>query len=360
MNPVVRIADFLGPSIYKPTLILAAIALITWPFQVEFAEFFFYLSLIGLSSVIIWRAGDHFAPAAEYIENHHNIPQSVKAAVIDAIASSFPEFAVAVIAVIFLGQFEVGVATIAGSALYNVLVIPAASGLVAVTPLVVSREVVWRDSIFYLGVVAVLLAMVTLYTQWSIGIATLFLFIYAAYVVLLHRHYKSHQAETANQEATSTETKEDEPEDMHIESEKTAWAWIISMMLVMGAASYVLVEASIELGNLLGIDAVIMAFVVIAAGTSAPDTALSVISAKKGNYDAAVSNVFGSNIFDICICLSVPIALMFFGGAAYTIMEMQQMSLLWILLGATIVAIILFYSNKYTLTKAKLSKKGAF
>ena len=44
---------------------------------------------------------------------------------------------------------------------------------------------------------------------------------------------------------------------------------------------------------------------------------------------------------------------MFFGGAAYTLMEMQQMSLLWILLGATLVAIVLFYSNQYTLTKAK-------
>ena len=64
-----------------------------------------------------------------------------------------------------------------------------------------------------------------------------------------------------------------------------------------------LVESSLSLGDMLGIDGVIMGFVVIAAGTSVPDTALSVISAKKGHYDAAVSNVFGSNIFDICVCL---------------------------------------------------------
>ena len=94
-----------------------------------------------------------------------------------------------------------------------------------------------------------------------------------------------------------------------ITSEKIAWAWIIGLMLVMGGASHILVEASLSLGNMLGIDGVIMGFVVIAAGTSVPDTALSVISARKGQYDAAISNVFGSNIFDICICLSIPILL---------------------------------------------------
>ena len=156
MFPLTQLERFLGRNVYNPCLILGGIAIITWPFPVGMMQFFYYLSLIALSSLVIWRAGDHFSPAAEFIEAHHNVPQSVKAAVIDAIASSFPEFAVAVIAVVVIGRFEVGVATVAGSALYNVLVIPAASGLVAATPLVLSREVIWRDSLFYLLVVTVL------------------------------------------------------------------------------------------------------------------------------------------------------------------------------------------------------------
>ncbi len=355
MNPLVKIQNFLGPKIYKPTLILAGVALVTWPIPLGFFQFFCFLATICLASIIIWKAGDHFAPAAEFIEDHHNLPQSVKAAVIDAIASSFPEFAVAVIAVMFLGQFEVGVATIAGSALYNVLIIPAASGLVATTPLILSREVVWRDSLFYLAVVVVLIATVYWTSEWSIGVATLFFLLYVCYIYMLHKHYKSHQMATAYQEGVTKqeEEEEEEEEELHIETEKEAWAWIIGMMLVMGAASHLLVESSIGLGDLLGIDAVIMAFIVIAAGTSAPDTALSVLSAMKGNYDAAVSNVFGSNIFDILICLSVPIAMMFFSGQPYTLMEMPYKSLLWILLGSTFLAIYLFYTDNYTLTKRK-------
>ncbi|MBF0288816.1 MAG: sodium:calcium antiporter [SAR324 cluster bacterium] len=355
MNPLVKIQNFLGPTVYKPSLVLAVIALATWPLPVGFFQFFYFMATIGLASLIIWRAGDHFAPAAEFIEEHHNIPQSVKAAVIDAVASSFPEFAVAVIAVMFLGKFEVGVATIAGSALYNVLIIPAAAGLVATTPLVLSREVVWRDSLFYLLVVLVLIAAVYWTSEWSIGIAILFILLYAAYIYMLQQHYKRHQKQTADQEESAEQEKneEEEEEELHIETEKQAWFWIGGMMLLMGAASHLLVESSIGLGDLLGIDAVIMAFIVIAAGTSAPDTALSVLSAMKGNYDAAVSNVFGSNIFDILICLSVPIAMMYFSGAPFTLMEMPYKSLLWILLASTFLAIYFFYSDNYTLTKRK-------
>ena len=348
MFPLTQLERFLGRSVYKPCLILGGIAIITWPFPVGMMQFFYYLSLIALSSLVIWRAGDHFSPAAEFIEAHHNVPQSVKAAVIDAIASSFPEFAVAVIAVIVIGRFEVGVATVAGSALYNVLVIPAASGLVAATPLVLSREVIWRDSLFYLVVVTVLVFFLYQTTEWSIGIASVFFFLYVAYIFLLHQHYKNHQEQTAH-----TETTEKKKKELRIASEKEAWAWIIGMMLVMGGTSYVLVEASIGMGNLLGFDAVIMSFVVIAAGTSVPDTVLSVLSTKRGNYDAAVSNVFGSNIFDICVCLSVPVAMMFFGGSAYTLIELPQKELLWTLIGATIITIVFFYSNNYTLNQFK-------
>ncbi len=125
---------------------------------------------------MIWRAGDFFSSAAKYIENQYNIPQSVKAAVIDAIASSFPEFAVAVIAVLVLGYAEVGIATIVGSALYNVLVIPSVVGIVAITPVLVSKEVVWRDSLLYLIVVVVLLGVVMIYpTEWGVLVASIFL-----------------------------------------------------------------------------------------------------------------------------------------------------------------------------------------
>ena len=365
-NLVQPLRFFFGAGIYHPvanlTVVIMALAILhlvglkIWP-----VSFLLWVSLIVFASIAIWRAGDFFQPAADYVQEKHKLPESIKAAVIDAVASSFPEFCVAVIAVILLGRAEVGISSIVGSALYNVLIIPAAAGLVAKGPMKIGKEVVWRDSLMYFGVVILLLvALLAFPNAWGFGVAALFILAYVGYIFWLNIDYRKHKrnlAEEDNNESVPTETEasveEEEESELEIRDEPHAWKWILGMMLVMGLASHILVEASIQLGDLLGIDAVIMGFIVIAAGTSVPDTVLSVLSAKRGNYDAAISNVFGSNIFDICICLSVPILLALVLTGSVTPVNLPQIELVYMLVGATALAIYLFWSDNYTLTKTK-------
>ncbi len=364
MNPLSPLIFFFGKGLFRHTLLLVGLSIISWYITIEgigWGSYLLWISLIMLSTIIIWRAGDFFSSAASYIQEKHEIPQSIKAAVIDAVASSFPEFCVAVIAVIMIGRAEVGISSIIGSALYNVLVIPAAAGLVATSPMIISREVVWRDNIFYFGVVLLLGAMLWQFpNEWGAGIALLFLLAYIGYVLLLHRDFKKSRNQESDEIKAEKveEDEEDEEELLELTSEKKAWLWIMLMMFVMGGATHLLVESSLALGDMLGIDGVIMGFVVIAAGTSIPDTALSVISAKKGQYDAAVSNVFGSNIFDICVCLSIPILLALAMSGKPTNIDLPQIGLIWSLIGATLLAIYFFWSNNYTLTKVKAGMMG--
>jgi cation:H+ antiporter len=363
MNPITPFSFFFGKDMFRHAILLSGIAIIAWFLTqngIGLASYFFWISLIMISTIVIWRAGDFFSPAATYIQNKHDIPQSIKAAVIDAIASSFPEFCVAVIAVIMLGRAEVGIASIVGSALYNVLVIPAAAGLVAASPMVISKEVVWRDNLYYLGVTLLLGAMLWLFpNEWGAGVAVIFLLAYLGYVFLLQRDFKKSKNQNADSHKPDIlEDKTEDDDELELKSEKKAWIWLVSMMILMGAATHVLVESSLALGDMLGIDGVLMGFVVIAAGTSVPDTALSVISAKKGHYDAAVSNVFGSIVLDICICLSVPILLALAMSGEPTAIDLPQLGLIWSLIGATFIAAYLFWSNNYTLTKAKAGMMG--
>ena len=375
MKPINNLVTFFGKDLIKHVLVFSIISVIAWGLTQNgflWGGYVLWISLILISTIIIWRAGDFFSLAANYVQEKHDIPQSIKAAVIDAIASSFPEFCVAVIAVLIIGRAEVGIASVVGSALYNVLVIPAAAGLVAASPMVISKEVVWRDNIFYLAVTILLCAMLWLYpNEWGAGVASLFILAYICYIFILQRDFKKStklkndsikveaiKAETIKKEPEFLNPKDEEVDQIDLSSEKKAWFWIIGLMIIMGGASHILVEASLELGNMLGIDGVIMGFVVIAAGTSVPDTALSVISARKGQYDAAVSNVFGSNIFDICVCLSIPILLALAISGENTKIELPQMGLIWSLIGATFLAIYFFWSNNYTLTKLKAGIMG--
>ena len=198
MNPIHILVFFFSQRMVWHVFNLCVLALVSWVLVksgVPYIDYVMWISLIIVATIVIWRAGDFFQPAASYIQKKHQIPESVKAAIIDAIASSFPEFCVAVIAVIILGRAEVGVSSIVGSALYNVLIIPAAAGLVAKDPMRVNREVVWRDNLYYIGVVVLLLAALSFpqfsaivenpqeNTQyWGILVALIFI---AAYVVLL-------------------------------------------------------------------------------------------------------------------------------------------------------------------------------
>lgn len=78
-----------------------------------------------------------------------------------------------------------------------------------------------------------------------------------------------------------------------------AIAWI-------GAFSYLMVTWTEVIGNTIGIPPVIMGLTVLAAGTSVPDLLSSVIVARRGSGDMAVSSSIGSNIFDILVGLPFP------------------------------------------------------
>ncbi|XP_073474417.1 sodium/potassium/calcium exchanger 1 isoform X2 [Aquarana catesbeiana] len=70
--------------------------------------------------------------------------------------------------------------------------------------------------------------------------------------------------------------------------------------------SYLMVWWAHQVGETIGISEEIMGLTILAAGTSIPDLITSVIVARKGLGDMAVSSSVGSNIFDITVGLPVP------------------------------------------------------
>lgn len=90
--------------------------------------------------------------------------------------------------------------------------------------------------------------------------------------------------------------------------EKGYYCYIAFMLSIawIGVYSYFMVGWAETIGNTLGIDTFIMGLTFLAAGTSVPDLLSSVIVARMGEGDMAVSSSIGSNIFDILVGLPVP------------------------------------------------------
>jgi len=82
-------------------------------------------------------------------------------------------------------------------------------------------------------------------------------------------------------------------------------AFLVSIGWI-GFFSYLMVGWAEIIGNTAGIPPVIMGLTVLAAGTSVPDLLSSVIVARRGSGDMAVSSSIGSNIFDILVGLPIP------------------------------------------------------
>ncbi|XP_032417313.1 sodium/potassium/calcium exchanger 1-like isoform X2 [Xiphophorus hellerii] len=80
----------------------------------------------------------------------------------------------------------------------------------------------------------------------------------------------------------------------------------IGSILWIGIFSYLMVWWAHQVGETIGISEEVMGLTILAAGTSIPDLITSVIVARKGLGDMAVSSSVGSNIFDITVGLPVP------------------------------------------------------
>ena len=86
------------------------------------------------------------------------------------------------------------------------------------------------------------------------------------------------------------------------------WCYVSFILSIgwVGVFSYWMVSFTEIVGHTIGVPSVVMGYTLLAAGTSVPDLLTSVIVARKGHGDMAVSSSIGSNIFDILVGLPVP------------------------------------------------------
>ena len=82
------------------------------------------------------------------------------------------------------------------------------------------------------------------------------------------------------------------------------------VMLVVGllcliAGSNMFVDNASFVASSLGVSDAVIGLTIVAGGTSLPELATSMVSAKKGNSDIAIGNVIGSNVFNILMIIGI-------------------------------------------------------
>lgn len=333
------------------------------------------LVLILLTCVIIWRASDNFEAASEYLGR--NLSEGVRGATINAIGSSMPELLTTIFFLFVLVDkdgFAGGIGTTAGSAVFNGVIIPALVILVVVgygiaKGVKVSRKVVLRDGIaLLLAEILLILFIGGSSLDWWQGL--LLMLIYGAYMTYMLVSMKRNQRRDGFVADDGDDDDDDDDEDEGGSQNKflaaltldfeplvvpnemkglNAWILLLTSTAVIGGACFLLVDSCERLGEAMGIPIYFVAVVLASAATSVPDTIISMRDAMKGNYDDAVSNAIGSNIFDICFALGFPLFLFTLVNgpmtmSADTVVDVAVLRIL--LLGITFLAVLIFYFGK--------------
>jgi K+-dependent Na+/Ca+ exchanger-like protein len=243
---------------------------------------------------------------------------------------------------VFAVKNDVGVGTIVGSAVFNLCCIIGGTALFTPTVLVIDWKPITRDSVFYL---LSIILMITALRDGEVGLLESIILIcaYISYVVFMYYNQtamavfarcagedahrfpgdedskkEEEEGEEAEQdaadapiaqaiarplflmfEATIPNCSLDRNQGRHVATFTMSVLWI-------GVLSYFMVEWASKLGCIWGIHPAVMGLTVLAAGTSVPDAIGSLLVAREGHGDMAVSNAIGSNVFDILLGLGLP------------------------------------------------------
>lgn len=207
--------------------------------------------------------------------------------------TSAPELAVSVRAA-FAGQADIALGNVVGSNIFNVLFVLGGSALVA--PLVVSQRLVRLDVPLMIGASLLVLGMGA---NGRVGRAEGAL-LFAGAILYTVFAIRQSRAEGASVRAEY---------DRHFGARGAplaANAGLVGVglaLLVLGARW--LVDGAVAFARGLGVSELVIALTLVAAGTSLPEAATSLVAAARGEREIAVGNAVGSNIFNVVTVLGL-------------------------------------------------------
>lgn len=287
--------------------------------------------LLVVGFVILIKSADWLIDGASSTASHFKVSKMLIGLTIVAFGTGAPEFAVSISSLIN-GTTDMLLGNVIGSNIINILLL---IGIAAVIrPIRVKKDTVAKELplLLLISTVIIVLFLDTLLVSADVntisradGIICLLCFsIFIFYIISMAR--KNRTAKT--------------------EVEKPKFKLGISLLLILvGLAgvvggSEIVVSSASTIASSIGISDRIIALTIVAFGTSLPELITTIKAAKRGENELLVGNIIGSNIFNICIVLGLPVAL--FGTVTPDSFEVIDLIML---VGATIILLLVARSD---------------
>ena len=314
------------------------------------------LALLLVGFVFLIKGADIFVDGASDTARKFRVPKMLIGLTIVSFGTSAPELAVSIQSILS-GKGDILLGNVIGSNILNILLILGLSALVGtlhVNTATVKKEipvlilitiaftVVLSDKIFGLGE--------NLFTRQDGIILLLFFCVFIYYLFGMANRKTGAENEVTEKKSVKKETSKTEKvaeakteKVAEIKTEKDAEAKKEAdeegevnlvkavLMVIFGLVGIVfgsdlVVKGASEIAATFGVSQRIISLTIVALGTSLPELVTSVIATRKGEYDIAIGNIVGSDIFNIGIVAGLPAALLGgVGGSAFSVVDIAAL-----------------------------------
>lgn len=295
-----------------------------------------FLLIVGF--ILLIKGADIFVDGASSTASNFKVPKMLIGLTIVAFGTSAPELAVSIKA-LASGSYDMVLGNVIGSNITNILLIIGVAAVIS--PIIIKDNTVRKEIPLCIMITMLLVSQIA--DLWldnskinmvtrSDAIAIILVFaVFLYYIVTLAIKDRKKNKEV----------------------EKPQYGLLRSLLyVVLGLAGIVVgsdfvVDSASNIARAIGWSERLISLTIIAFGTSLPELVTTIISSIKGEQDILVGNIIGSNIFNICMVLGVPVAI--FGGIPAN--NFSYMDLLFLILST----IMLFVFSK---TDRKISRRN--
>ena len=262
----------------------------------------FHIALLVGGLIVLVKASDVFVDAASSLAIKLRVPKTLIALTIAAFGTCAPELAISFNS-IASHNYDMTLANVIGSCVVNILLIVGVATIV--NPIRVKSRIIHNELPFLVLTSGAFLFLLndSLFggkNGLSRVDAGLLLGIFVMFIVYIILAYIYHRPKLRGR-----------PPKAKYPLPMSLICIVLTLVLIAIASDFV-VDNAVLVANELHISEKFIAMTVIVIGTSLPELVMTATAAKKGEFELAVGNIIGTNIFNICIVLGLPILI--FGG----------------------------------------------
>ena len=250
--------------------------------------------LIGLI-LLIWSA-DRFVDGASATASHLGMSPLLIGLTIVAFGTSAPEMLVSTMAALDDAP-GLAIGNAIGSNIANIALVLGATALVS--PLPIKGNLVRVE--LPILTLATMGAGIVLLDYYLDAIDSGLLLLGLVVCLYLFTRYQQDYSQEASQDHS-----QDKKEPLTKMSLKVGIVWLLVGLVLLALGSRILVGGAVYIATSLGVSEMIIGLTIIAIGTSLPELAASIMSARKGQHGIALGNVIGSNIFNLLGVMAIP------------------------------------------------------